>query len=52
VLRSDIAPAAKQELSALTYLFVMANYSTASLANVVDESQMRASLQRLRRALR
>jgi transglutaminase-like putative cysteine protease len=52
VLRSDIAPEAKQELSALTYLFVMANYSTASLANVVDESQMRASLQRLRRALR
>lgn len=52
VLRSDITPEAKQELSALTYLFVMANYSTASLANAVDETQMRASLQRLRRALR
>jgi hypothetical protein len=52
VLRSDIAPEAKQELSGLTYLFVMANYSTASLAHAVDETQMRASLQRLRRALR
>jgi hypothetical protein len=52
VLRSDITPEAKQELSALTYLFVMANYSTASLANAIDETQMRASLQRLRRALR
>ncbi|HEX8235088.1 MAG TPA: transglutaminase-like domain-containing protein [Abditibacteriaceae bacterium] len=52
VLSSDISPEAKQELSALTYLFVMANYSTASLANVVNETHLRASLQRLRRALR
>jgi hypothetical protein len=51
VLASGVAPAAKQELAALTYLFVQVHY-TARPPAPIDQKPLRDSLARLRRALR
>jgi hypothetical protein len=50
VLRANIAPEAKQEISALTYLLVQTFY-TATPPAAVEPRELRASVARLRRAL-